>query len=418
MDRPRPESERRRRRHRRYLYSALALLFLVAATVGLSRLKPAALPVERSSVWIDTVKRGEMLRQVRGTGTLVPVAIRWIPAVTAGRVERIVVFPGTAVDENTVVLELSNPELEMEALEAKSQARAARAQMEELKVRLTSQRLDQQAVVARVESESKQAALQADARKELSKEGLVPKIDLQISEAAAEEAARRLKSERERLRIAGESVAAQRDVQRADVEQKEAMARLKSSQLAALSVRAGIPGILQQVPVEVGERVAPGTNLARVAQPEHLKAVVRIPETQARDVQLGQKAEVDTRNGVITGHVVRIDPAVQAGTVAVDIALDGDLPKGARPDLTVDGTIELERLDDVLYVGRPALAQPEGTVGLFVLEADGQHASRVSVGLGRASVSTVEIRSGLKLGDQVILSDTSTWDAVDRIRLR
>ena len=418
MDRPRPESERRRRRYRRYLLGALGLVVLAAATIGLSRLKPAALPVERSSVWIDTVKRGEMLRQVRGTGTLVPVAIRWIPAVTAGRVERIVVFPGTAVDENTVVLELSNPELEMEALEAKSQARAARAQMEELKVRLTSQRLDQQAVVARVESESKQAALQADARRELSKEGLVPKIDLQISEAAAEESARRLTIERERLRIAGESVAAQLDVQRADVEQKEAMARLKSSQLAALQVRAGIPGILQQVPVEVGERVAPGTNLARVAQPEHLKAVVRIPETQARDVQLGQKAEVDTRNGVIAGHVVRIDPAVQAGTVAVDIALEGDLPKGARPDLTVDGTIELERLDDVLYVGRPALAQPEGTVGLFVLEADGEHASRVSVGLGRASVSTVEVRSGLNLGDQVILSDTSTWDAVDRIRLR
>jgi HlyD family secretion protein len=418
MDVPRPEHEIKRRKNRRIAIAAIVVLVLAAATVGLARLEPAAPSVERATVWLDTVKRGEMLRQVRGTGTLVPVEIRWITAATDARVERIVELPGTIVTPDTVILELSNSELSLATLEAESQARAARAQLKELEVRLQSQRLDQQATVARVESEQKQAELQSDAKTRLAAEGLVADIDLKLAQTTAAETARRLKIEEERLSIAGESMEAQLAVQRAELEQKEAVAHLKRAQVAALTVRAGISGILQQVPVEVGQRVSPGSNLARVAQPEHLKAVVKIPETLARDVQIGQTASVDTRNGIVQGKVSRVDPAVQEGTVTVDISLDGEkLPKGARPDLTVDGTIELERIKDTLHVGRPAMAQPETTVGLFRLEPDGRHARRVQVHLGRASVSTIEVLSGLKEGDQVILSDTSPWDAFDRILL-
>ena len=417
MDVPRSPEILKQKKRRRMIYGIAGAAAILLVTLGLARLKPAARSVERTSVWIDSVKRGPMLRQVRGLGTLVPEEIRWIPAQTQGRVERLVTLPGSEVKPDTVVLELSNPEVEMQALDAEASLRAAQAAYVELKVRLNSQRLDQEAAAARVQAEHSQAKMQADRDEELFKNGLLPDITRKLSRVSADELANRYRVEQERLAIAGESVTAQLAVQQARVEQARALARVRRDQVQGLKVRAGLEGVLQLVPVEVGQQVAPGTNLARVAQPTKLKAVVRVPETQAKDVQIGQVAEVDTRNGVVAGKVARVDPAVQNGTVTVDIALVGELPKGARPDLTVDGTIELERLTDVVFVGRPAQGQPESQVSLFRLEQDGVHASRVKVTLGRASVSTVEVREGLQPGDQVILSDTSAWDANDRIRL-
>jgi HlyD family secretion protein len=416
MDIPRP-SQARRRRIKRIAFGAAAAVALTLITLGLSRLKPAPPSVERATVWIDTVKRGEMLRQVRGVGSLVPEEIRWIPAATEGRVERIVLQPGTPVDPGSVILELSNPELALAVEDADSQAKVSRAQLTELRVRLAGQRLDQQAVLARTQSQDNQARLKADASEQLAREGLVAAIDLKIATENAREAAQQLRIERERAASLKEAFEAQLAAKTLEVEQREAVARLKRSQLEGLRVRAGLKGVLQLVPVEVGQRVAAGTNLARIAQPERLKAVVKVPETLAKDVQLGQKATVDTRNGEIAGHVARVDPAAKEGTVAVDIALDGPLPKGARPDLTVDGTIELERVENAVYVGRPAQGQPDTQVGLFRLEPGGRDAVRVKVRLGRASVSTIEVVDGLKPGDQVVLSDTSAWDAFDRIRL-
>ena len=406
-----------KKKKRRIAWGAAIATGVLALTVGVSRLKPAAPTVERASVVIDTVKRGEMVREVRGIGTLVPEEIRWIPAVTNARVERLVLLPGTKVAADSVILELSNPELEMQALEAESEARAAEARYTELKVRLQSQNLDQRAAAARVEAEARQARLRADADDVLAKNGLIAGLTLKLSLSAAEELEHRQKIEQQRLSIAGEAIEAQLRAQQADVEQRRAQARLRRSQVDALHVRAGIDGVLQVVPVEVGQQVTPGTNLARVARPDRLKAVVRVPETQARDVVPGQKAVVDTRNGVVQGRVVRVDPAVQNGTVTVDLALLGDLPKGARPDLTVDGTIELERLANVMHVGRPAMGQPQSAVGLFRLVKGTSEAVRVRVRLGQASVSTIEVLDGLEVGDEVILSDTSAWDASDRIRL-
>jgi HlyD family secretion protein len=417
MDIQRPAADRARIKRRRATFWAAGIAGVLLVTLGLSRLKPAAPSVERSTVWTDTVKRGLMVRQVRGLGTLVPEEIRWIPALTEARVERIVVHPGTTVAADTVILELSNPELELLAREAESELRAAEAEYTELRVRLESQRLDQEATAARVQAEYQQARMRYVADQQLAEEGLVADINLQISRVAAEELAKRNDLEQKRLAIAGESVEAQLAAHRARVEQSRALARLRRSQVEALNLRAGIEGVLQQVPVEVGERVTPGTNLARVARPDRLKAEVRIAETQAKDVQLGQSVSVDTRNGVIEGKVSRIDPAVQNGTVTVDVVLEGPLPKGARPDLTVDGTIELERLEDVLYVGRPAQGQGDSVVGLFRLVPDTDEAVRTRVALGRASVSTIEVLEGLAVGDEVILSDTSSWDAYDRIQL-
>jgi HlyD family secretion protein len=355
---------------------------------------------------------------VRGIGTLVPEEIRWIPAATDARVERLVLQAGTPVTPESVILELSNPELTLAVEEAESRARVGRAQLAELRVRLAGLKLDQRAVLARAASQSNQAQLRAEAYGRLADQGLVAAIDARIARENATETAELVRIERERQASTEESVLAQLAAKRIEAEQQEAFARLKRSQHEALRVRAGMAGILQQVPVEVGQRVAPGTNLARVAEPTRLKAVVRVPETQARDVQLGQKASVDTRNGEIAGHVVRVDPAAREGSVAVDVALDGPLPKGARPDLTVEATIELERLADVLYVGRPSQAQPDSRAGLFRLDASGDTAARVDVRLGRASVSTIEVLAGLKQGDRVVLSDTSPWESHDRIRLQ
>jgi HlyD family secretion protein len=406
-----------KKKKRRIVWGAVAGTAIVLLTVGVSRLKPAAPTVERATVVIDTVKRGEMVREVRGLGTLVPEDIRWIPSITEARVERLVLLPGTKVTPDSVVLELSNPELEMQALEAESQARAAEAQYAELKVRLESQNLDQRAAAARVEAEAKQARLQADANAELARNGLIAGLTLKLSQSAADELDNRRQIEQQRLAIAGQAIEAQLRVQQAEVEQRLAQARLRRSQVEALRVRAGLEGVLQVVPVEVGQRVTPGQNLARVARPDKLKAVVRVPETQATDVVPGQKAVVDTRNGFVDARVIRVDPASQNGTVTVDLALLGELPRGARPDLTVDGTIELERLENALHVGRPAMAQPQSTVGLFRLVKGTNEAIRARVRLGQASVSTIEIVEGLEVGDEVILSDTSAWDSADRIRL-
>ncbi len=417
MDIARPQ-DLRSRRIRQVGYPAAGLGAILAVTLGLSHLKPAAPVLERDSIWVDTVKRGPMLRQVRGLGTLVPEEERWIPAASEGRVESILILPGSAVRAASVILEMSNPELELASLDAEMQLRAAEAEATNLRVQLESQRLTQEAETARARSESQQARLQAEANKELAKDGLIPDLTLKLSEVAADEAATRNEIEHRRLGISAEAIQAQIAVQQARLEQLRALARLKRSQVESLRVRAGLDGVLQQVPVEVGQRVTPGITLAKVARPDRLKAELRIPETQAKDIQIGQTASIDTRNGVVAGRVSRVDPAVQNGTVTVDVALQGPLPKGARPDLSVDGTIELERLDDVLYVGRPAFGQPGSTVGLFRIEKSGGAAVRIQVSLGRASVSTVEIVEGLEPGDQVILSDTSNWDAFDRLRLQ
>jgi HlyD family secretion protein len=406
-----------KKKKRQLVWAGSAAAVVVLLTLGVSRLKPAAPTVERATVVLDVVKRGEMVRDVRGLGTLVPEDIRWITALTDARVERRVLLPGTVVKPDSVILELSNPELLTLAQDADSQARAADARYTELKVRLQSQLLDQKAVAARIAAESRQARLRADADAELHKNGLIADITLKLSQSAADELEHREKMEEQRLAIAGEAIEAQLKVQQADVEQRRAQAALRRSQVDALHLRAGIDGVLQQVPVEVGQRVSAGTNLARVARPEKLKAEIRIPETLARDVVPGQKAVVDTRNGFIEGRVIRVDPAVQNGTVTVDIGLVGELPRGARPDLTVDGTIELERLSDALHVGRPAMGQPQSTVGLFRVVKGTTEALRVRVKLGSASVSTIQILEGLDVGDEVILSDTSAWDSADRIRL-
>lgn len=418
MDIARPAIIAQQKRMRRITYGAAAGVSLLLITLGLSRLKPAAPSVDRGTLVIDTVKRGGMLRQVRGLGTLVPEDFRWIPAATDGRVERIVVLPGSIVTADTVILELSNPELEMQALDAESQLRATEAAFAELKVRLESQHLDQEAAAASVQADFAQARMRADTDEELAQQGLVADLNRKLSKVTADQLENRHRIEQKRLLIAADSIKAQLAGMRAQVDQKRVLANLRRSQVRAQAVRAGIGGMLQQVPVEVGQRVSPGTILAKVAEQNRLKAVIRVAETQAKDILVGQPASIDTRNGIVEGRVSRVDPASQNGTVTVDVALTGELPKGARPDLSVDGTIELERLENILYVGRPAQGgQGPGPVGLFKLEEEGSTATRVTVRLGRASVSTVEVVDGLKEGDQVVLSDTSAYDAVDRIRL-
>jgi len=416
MDIPRP-SQVRKRRIRQAIYVVVLLAAITGISLALRRLKPAAPSVDRATVWIDTVKRGPMLRNVRGLGTLVPEDIRWIPAVTEGRVERKVVQAGAVVNLDTVLIELSNPQLAQETLNAEWDWKAAETSYNELKVRLESQQLNQEAETARIESDYAQARLRAEADAELAKLGLIPELTLKLEKVTAEQLAGRIVIEKKRLEKNKESYSAQLAVQRAKVEQLKAIYELKRSQLEQLKVRAGMIGVLQLIPVEVGQRVAPGTNLARVADPRRLKAELKIAETQAKDIQIGQAASIDTRNGIISGRVIRIDPSVIGGTRTVDVSLLGELPKGAVPDLSVDGTIELERLTDVVYVGRPVQGQPDSLITLFKLEPGGDEAVRVQVKLGRSSVNTIEILEGLKPGDQVILSDMTAQDSVDRIRL-
>ena len=417
MDIARPDLAVKRKKRNLQIGIGAAVV-LLSATWGLSQLKPAAPSVDRGTLFLDQVKRGEMLLQVRGLGTLVPEEVRWIPAQTAARVERIVALPGTIVTPDTVILELSNPDLEQQVLDAESQLREAEARLIEARSNIERSRLDQMATAARVDSDSRQARLQADADEELAKQGLVASLNAKKSKAAAEELENRAKIEQERMRLSNASIEAQIAVPKSTVEQRLGTARMRRAQREALRVRAGITGVLQSVPVEVGQQVSPGTNLARVVEPTRLKAVIRVAETQAKDLVIGLPCEVDTRNGIVKGKVVRIDPAAQNGTVAVDVSLEGDLPKGSRPDLTVDGTIELARLTDTLYVGRPAQGAGESTISLFRVDPASGEAHRVRVRLGRASVNSVQILEGLNLGDEVILSDASAWDAFDRIRLK
>lgn len=416
MDIPRPDQARAKRKHR-LLLAFLAVAAVVAITLVLAFLKPAAPSVERNLVWIDTVKQGQMLRQVRGNGSLVPEEIRWIAARTPGRVDRIVLRPGAAVEVGTIILELANPDVEQAATNAESQLKAAEAELLSLRVTLQSGVLQAEALAASAKEAFERSKLQAEVNEQLARDGLISQLDLRLSKVGAEQAATRHAIEQKRYKFAQETIEPQLAVKQAEVDRYRALAKLRRDELEALKVRSSMAGVLQLLPVEVGAQVQPGTNLARVADPTKLKAEIRIAETQARDIQIGQPASIDTRNGLVAGTVSRIDPSVQNGTVTVDVHLAGELPRGARPDLSVDGNIELERLADVVHVGRPAFGQERSTVGIFKVEPDGIHASRAQVKLGRSSVNHIEIVEGLRPGDRVILSDMSQWAASERIKL-
>jgi len=417
MDIQRPDSVLKQKKIRRMMYGATVVLAVVAISVGLSRLKPAAPSVDRSTVWIEPVKRGPMVRQVRGLGTLVPEDIRWLPVLTDARVEELVLRPGAVVKPESIILKLSNPDLEQSMEDATLQRKGAEADLLNTKARLESDLLTQRATAATVYSDYEQAKLDLEKKELLNKDGLVSDMDLKVARFKAEELAKRNQIELDRVETQKKAADAQIATSIAKVDQLKALEGLKRKQMDALNVRAGINGILELEPVEVGQRVTAGTNVARVADPTRLKAQIRIAETQAKDVEIGQLAQVDTRNGVVDGKVSRVDPSVVNGTVTVDVIFAGKLPDGARADLTVDGTIELERMPDVIYVGRPAFGQEMSTVGLFKLVDNGKDAVRVQVKLGRSSVNTIEILGGLQPGDQVVLSDMSAWDRFDRITL-
>lgn len=415
MDKPRTGyAEKRRLRRTLMLVAAVVVIALV--TVGIRQIEPAAPPVDKETLWIEAVKRGPMLREVRGPGTLVPVDIRVISAPVEGRVERIL-LPGALVQADTVLLELSDPQVEQAALEAQSQLRAAEADYQNLSAQLESQTLSQQAQVSAARSAAEEARLQADADEVLAKDGLIPDINLKKSRLRATQSEKQSRIEAERYTQGQKSTQAQLAAQRARVDQMRDMNELRRRQVDSLKVRAQIPGVLQELPLQVGQRVTPGTTLARVARPENLKAELRIPESQARDVAMGLPASIDTRNGIVKGHVIRVAPSALEGSVIVDVAFDEPLPRGARPNLSVDGTIQIERLDNVVFVGRPAIGQANQTIQLFKLTKDGKEANRVTVKLGRSSVNTIEVLSGLQPGDQVILSDTSAQNSYERIRL-
>ena len=403
---------------RRFLYLAAAIVAVVATTVGLSRLKPAAPSVELGTLWMDTVRKGPMVREVRGPGTLVPEQIRWISAVTPGRVDRVLVQPGVMVDENTLLLELSNPDVQIQSLQAQRELTAAEAELISLKTNLEAQRLTQAGAVATAKSAYREAQRKAKADSDLVAQNLISTAEAGRSGDQAEEMTTRMEIEEKRLAILTDNMKEQLDVQQAQVDRLRAIAAFQRRQVESMVVRAGASGVLQELPMQVGQWAISGATLAKVVRPEKLKAVLRIPETQAPDVTVGQPAAIDTRNGIVKGHVVRMDPASQNGTVTVDVTLDGTLPKGARPDLSVDGTIEIERLSDVLHVGRPAYGQANSTVGIFRMVPGTDEAERVQVGLGRSSVNTIEVLRGLNEGDVVILSDMSRWDAVDRVRVK
>jgi HlyD family secretion protein len=419
MDIVRDASVKRNKKRKQIALSVAAVVVVLGITLGVSKLKPAAPSVDVGTIWTDTVKRGSMLRNVRGIGSLVPIPedVRLIPAETDVRVERILVLPGTPVKPETIIMELSNPQVQQEALVADLELKSAEAEYHNTKAKVSSDLLNLKAEAATVEADYENAKRDADANKELAKIGVLSESAMKASMAKAREFAIRHQIEQERIAETTKAVDTQLAVQQSNIKQKSALAELKHRQLDALKVHAGITGVLQEEPVQVGQRAAQGTILAKVVQPEHLKAELKIPETQAKDIMIGQHADIDTHNGVVSGAVSRIDPAVLNGTVTVDVKLDGPPPKGARPDLSVDGTIMLEKLDNVLYVGRPAFGQEKQTVGMFKLDPDGKGAARIQVELGRSSVSTVEIVRGLKEGDQVILSDMSRWDSHDRVRL-
>ena len=416
MDIARPDSLKRKRK-RQIAWAGSAILVVLVMGVGLSRLGPAAPGVERATLWIDTVQRGPLVRQVRGSGTLVPEDTRWIPSTTSGRVERIVIRPGTEVVSTTVILELSNPALDQELQDAQLRLKSAESNLMNLRVQLENDQLQREAATSTIEADYKKASLQAEVNKQLASQQLVSTLSLRQSQLDEQVLASRLEISRKQLDKGVDSMRARLAAEEAGVDQVRALVRLKQRQVDELHVRAGAEGVLQLVPVEVGQQVGPGVNLARVANNSRLKAELKIAEGQARDIQLGQPVSIDTRIGLVEGRVARMDPSVQNGTVTVDVTLEGAMPRGARPDLTVDGTIELERLPDVLFVGRPSIGQEQSSVGLFKVQPDGS-AVRVQVKIGRMSVEKVELVSGLTAGDQVILSDMSAWDSYDRLRLQ
>ncbi len=414
MDIPREPPSKKKR----YVLGAIAIVAIVIITAALSRLKPAAPSVDRATLWIDTVRQGEMVVQVRGPGTLVPEQIQFISATTGGRVEQIHVRPGTKVDASTLILEMTNPDVQLEALSAEQQLNAAQAALVQLRLSLQTQRLAQEAIVATAQANYNTAKRQEEVAIGLDKKGLMSSQEVGDAKDKATEAETNFKVETQKLEELSKSVDDQLALQQEQVERLRAIAKYQRTRVESMKVHAGAAGVLQDMDLQPGQWVQAGTLLCKVAQPGRLKAVLRIPETQAKDIQIGQVASIDTRNGIVQGHVIRVDPSVQNGTVTVDVGLEGKLPPGARPDLSVDGTVEIERLKDVMSVGRPAYGQAESTVGLFKLSPDGSEATRVNVKLGRASVNTIVVEQGLSVGDRVIISDMSTWDAQDRVRLK
>jgi HlyD family secretion protein len=418
MDIARPDIKRKKTRNQ-VAIGIVALVVLTGIGFAVSRLKPAAPSVDRGTVWFDTVKRGPMLRQVRGLGTLTPREdrIRLIPAETEATVVRIRVLPGAKVTPETIVMDLADPLLQQQLLDAQLQLKAAQVDYHNIQVKLQSDLMDQKAAAATVGADFKQAQLQSQTDKALFDLGVISGLTYSASKGKADELTTRNNIEGERIGMNEKAIETQLQVQQTKVDQARALLGLKQKQQDALSVRAGISGVLVDLPHQVGEHVAIGTTLAKVVQPDQLKAALKIAETQARDIQIDQPAEIDTHNGVIPGKVMRIDPAVQNGTVTVDVELEGALPQGARPDLSVDGTIDLERLKDVFYVGRPAFGNENSTISLFKVSADGKTAVRAPVKVGRASVNQIQVIEGLQEGDTVILSDMSRYDSTDRVRL-
>ncbi|MEX2124629.1 MAG: efflux RND transporter periplasmic adaptor subunit [Woeseia sp.] len=408
---------KQKRKRRRWSYSAAAATGVLALGIFLATLEPAAPSVERAALYIDTVERGEMLLQVRGPGVLVPSEIRWIAAASEARVDRVVVKPGASVTADTVLVEMSNPELEQQVFEVRAEVTAAEADYAALEVQLRSEVLNQRAVIAAANAEYEGTRMEAEARAQVAAQGIIPAVDYRRVELAAEQLKVRLDVERERIKYLQDSLDARLRAARARIEQQEQNLAMREGLFANLQVRAGIEGVLQALEVEAGQRVVPGANIARVARPDELMAELRIAETQAKDIRVSQVVEIDTRNGTVEGRVTRIDPAVTSGTVQVDVEIVGELPPGARPDLSVDGTILIERLENVLHVGRPAYGQPGSTLRLFRLNAESGMAVRVPVTLGKVSVNRVQILEGLSEGERVVLSDTSQWDDHDRIEL-
>jgi HlyD family secretion protein len=411
-------TDNKARRNRRIAMTGAGLGALGLLAFGATRIEPAAPTVARDQIIIDSVRRGEMVRAVRGPGTLVPERIRWIPATTGGRVERLYVQPGDRVEPGTVILELSNPDVQLEALDAERQLAQAQAELVNLESSLQTQRLSLQGSLAALRGEEREAQRRATADRDLAARGLVARLEAERSADRAREMAERLSAEEEQMRVLERSIQSRMAVQRAQVERLRSIIDFHGRRAGSMRVVAGAAGVVQELSLQVGQWVTPGTTLARVVEPGRLKAVLRIPETQARDLSVGQAASIDTRSGIVAGRVVRIDPSVQGGAVSVDVALEGELPRGARPDLSVDGTIELDRLPSVLHTGRPVYAQSEGNASLWKLVDGGTAAVRVQVRLGRASVNTVEVVSGLAAGDRVILSDLSRWESVDRLNIK
>lgn len=421
MDIARPEFKERKRR-RQIITGAVVAVVVVVITVIVYRLRPAAPTVERGTVWVDTVRRGSMLRQVRGIGSLVPAqeSVLQIPAETDATVLRIRMLPGSLVKTDTILMDMSNPQVEQAAIDAHLQWKAAEAEYQSQRMKLESDYMNQKAGAATVQADYSQAQLQSQTDKALYDLGVISGLAYKASKGKADELTIRNGLEDQSLASSQKAIDAQLAEQQAKVEQMRVLAELKQKQLDALKVRAGIEGVLVELPLHVGEHVLPGAMLAKVVQPNHLMAEIKIPETQARDVQIGEPSSIDTHNGTVAGTVMRVDPAVQNGTVTVDVKLTGDLPKGARPDLSVDGTIDLERLENVLYVGRPAFGQENSTITLFKLDRPegASDAIRVPVKVGRASVNSIQVVEGLHEGDTVVLSDMSRWDNTDRIRLQ